>query len=302
MDLHASLEIVTEKLQNWLTGIVEMLPNLVVAVLVLILFLIISRIAKKVSFKVLNKFVQSKAVSRLISTIISVSFIIVGVIIALGVLKLEKTVTSLLAGAGIIGLALSFAFQDIASNFISGVLIAIRKPFVVGDIVESTDYFGTVEKINLRYTIIKTFQGNNVLIPNKDIYENPLINYTMSTERRIDLSVGVSYGDDLDKVKKVTLDTINSMDNIARKDDVTLFYTGFGDSSINFDVRFWVDYSRSHSDFLEARSDAIMKIKKAFDENDITIPFPIRTLDFGIKGGEKLSEMELQTKTMNKAS
>ncbi len=126
-----------------------------------------------------------------------------------------------------------------------------------------------------------------------------MINYTKSGIRRIDLSVGISYGDDLEKVKKVTQEAIESMSGLARGRKVNFYYEEFGDSSINFTVQFWVSF-RENADFLASRSEAIMKIKKAFDENDIMIPFPIRTLDFGIRGGEKLDTMlALRSKESN---
>ncbi len=213
---------------------------------------------------------------------------------ALTIVRLDGAVTSLLAGVGIVGLALGFAFQDIAANFISGVIIAVGQPFKVGDIVKTGDYFGTVTTITLRTTTIRTFQAIEVLVPNKNLLQDAVENYTNTRDRRVDLTVGVSYGDDLEKVKQLTLEAVKGLKSIVRPNDTTLVYTGFGDSSINFSVRFWAKSARQ-PDFLEAQSDAIMAIKQAYDDNDITIPFPIRTLDFGIKGGEKLSEMKLQS-------
>ena len=128
----------------------------------------------------------------------------------------------------------------------------------------------------------------------KTLFQDVVENYTNTRDRRVDLSVGVSYGDDLEKVKEITIEAIRGVKSIIRPNDITLFYNEFGDSSINFMVRFWAKSARQ-PDFLQAQSDAIMAIKKAYDDNDITIPFPIRTLDFGIKGGEKLSEMKIQS-------
>src|SRR5699024_9041806 len=104
-------------------------------------------------------------------------------------------------------------------------------------------------------------------------------NYTKNFERRIDLTCGVSYGDDLEKAKKLAIEAVESLDSYDSSKPIELFYTEFGGSSINFDIRFWVYFARN-PDFLSVRSDAIVAIKKKFDENDISIPFPIRTLDF----------------------
>lgn len=116
---------------------------------------------------------------------------------ALIVLGLSKTVTTLLAGVGILGLALGFAFQDIAENFIAGVLMAFRRPIYIGDLIESNDFVGTVEEINLRTTVIRTADGKHVLIPNSEVLQNSIVNFSRSSELRVDLACGVSYGDDL---------------------------------------------------------------------------------------------------------
>ena len=283
-------QTVSDKLETWLSSAIEMLPNLGLALLVLILFYVLGRFIRRFIRTVLEKATTNKTVIDLAETVMSVIVVGIGVFFALSILNLDGTVTSLLAGAGIIGLALGFAFQDIAANFISGLLLSIRHPFGIGDIIESNDYFGTVKKLNLRNTIIKTPQGQIVYIPNKVVYENPFTNYTKNQERRIDLECGVSYGDDLEKVQKVATEAIQSIDQRNKKRDVEFYYKEFGGSSINFVVRFWVKFN-TNPDYLEPQSEAIIVLKKAFDENDIMIPFPIRTLDFGIRGGEKLDSM-----------
>ncbi len=218
-----------------------------------------------------------------------VALIIVGVMTSLGILNLSGVVTSLLAGVGIIGLALGFAFQDLTANFMAGILIAIRQPFDIDDVVETNNFTGTIEKVSLRSTSLRTFQGQIVLVPNKDIFGNPIVNYSVTRKRHIDLSCGVAYGDDLEKARDLAIQAVKTIDYIDTSKEVQLFYTEFGDSSINFEVRFWIEFKKQ-VDFLRAQSDAIIRIKRSFDQNGITIPFPIRTLDFGVVGGEKLAE------------
>lgn len=278
------------KLQEWLNTAIEMLPNLVVATLILIVFFVVGKVIRKMVNRLLQKVTDNTTIIDLLETIIGIMIIGIGLFIALGVLNLSGAVTSMLAGAGIIGLALGFAFQDIAANFISGILLSIRHPFGKGDIIESNDYYGMVKKITLRNTVVKTPQGQLVFIPNKAVYENPFINYTADFERRIDLACGVSYGDDLEKAKRVAIEAVETLDTYQKSRDVEFYYDEFGGSSINFKIRFWVHF-RKGSDYWLARSEAIMAITKKFDEHDIMIPFPIRTLDFGIRGGEKLDSM-----------
>jgi small-conductance mechanosensitive channel len=288
--LNDAYGIVAGKVESWITGFIEMLPNLVVALFILIIFYVLGKFARKAVSNLLGKVSANKTITNLLETIIGISIVGIGVFIALSVLQLDGAVTSLLAGAGIIGLALGFAFQDIASNFISGVILSIRHPFGIGDIISTNDYYGTVTKLNLRNTIIRTVTGQIVYIPNKKVFENPLENFTATGERRIDLSCGVSYGDDLEKVRDVATKAVEELEHVQTEKGVEFYFEEYGGSSINFKIRFWVAFSKN-PDFWSARSEAIIAITKAFDENDIMIPFPIRTLDFGIKGGEKLDAM-----------
>lgn len=291
-NLKEAIDIVYGKIESWLESLTSMLPNLVVSVLVLIVFILLAKFVRRLARRAFTRFSERTALNTLFTTMIHFAVVAMGLIIALNILKLDQTVSSLLAGAGIVGLALGFAFQDIAANFISGILMAVRRPIVVGDIIETNSYMGTVSKINLRVTVIKTFQGLHVIIPNKEVFQSPLTNYTKTNERRIDLECGVSYGDDLEKVREIAEDAINDKPFLLEGKKVDLFFTSFGDSSINFKLMFWIAYP-GQTGFMKAQSEAIMSLKKAFDENDISIPFPIRTLDFGIKGGEKLSEMKV---------
>lgn len=286
------VNLILEKIGTWGEVAIKMLPNLLVAVLAMFAFVMIARFVRNMVTKLLTKTTNNQALQNLVVRIVYFAILIVGLFVALGILELDKTVTSLLAGVGVIGLALGFAFQDIASNFISGVILAVRSPIQIGDIVSVSEHMGTVSETNLRVTTIKTFQGQEVFIPNSTILQNPIVNYSTFGKRRVDLAVGVSYGENLRAVKKLVLETIGKMDGVVDKDKMIFAYTGFGGSSIDFEIKFWINFSKQPN-YLEAQSEAIMSIKEAFDAADIMIPYPIRTLDFGVKGGEKLSEMKL---------
>lgn len=280
---------VIDKLRGWLDSFILLLPNLVVAAVVAIAAGIIARIVGNAVRRAMRRITPEGRLNHLIATVATIAVLAVGIFVALGVVGADKAVVSLLAGVGIVGLALGFAFQSIASNFVSGVLLLLRSPFERGSLIQTKDHLGTVEDVTLRATVLRTMQGQLVYVPNSEVLQNPIINYTALGQRRVDLVVGVSYGDDLEKAERVTLDAVGAVSTRDSTRAPDLYYQEFGDSSINFTVRFWIDFARQ-TDFLAARSEAIKRIKRAFDENDITIPFPIRTLDFGIVGGEKLSE------------
>lgn len=292
IDIPKALGLVTDKVENWITTFIEMLPNFLIACLVVVAFWLVAKLIRKLAVKGIGKISDSQSLVKLSGTIIYVAVIAIGTFVALSVLHLDKAVTSMLAGVGVVGLALGFAFQDIAANFVAGILIATRKPFAIGDLVETKGYHGIVVDMNLRSSTIRTFQGQDVIIPNKEVFQNPLTNYTLYPKRRIDLEVGVSYGDDLEKARKVAIEAIENLSMIDKEEGVSLFYHSFGDSSVNFTIRYWVD-EHEQAKFLDARSEGVIAIKKAFDSNEISIPFPIRTLDFGIKGGKGISSTQL---------
>ena len=297
-DIDKMTDLLNEKLVNWGEMIIKLLPNIVIAAIVLVIGLYIAKFVKKITLKLVSKISNNVTLNNLFSSVVYFAFIGIVLFTVLSILNLDKAVTSILAGAGILGLALAFAFQDIAANFMSGIFISFRKPLKVGDIVQIKDYMGKVKMINLRDTVIETFQGKTVIIPNKEVFQNPIENYTILQKRRFDLSVGVSYGDDLEKVREITFNAVKDIEDLSQEDEVSVFFMEFGDSSINLSVRMWVN-TPEQAIYNKVRSQAILNIKKAYDANDIMIPFPIRTLDFGIKGGITLAETPIHMAAPN---
>jgi small conductance mechanosensitive channel len=290
MGISKAWNLLTAKLTGWVRAFILALPNLVVAVLVLIAFWLFARLARNLSARLLRRVSHSEQVNRLVCQTVYLAFVAAGFFVSLGILGLQKTVASLLAGAGILGLALGLAFQDIATNFMAGIYLSIQRPFRTGHLIQSQDFLGIVKRVHLRWTELRTQQGQVLLIPNKQVFENPITNYSTTGTRRIDLEVGVSYGDDLEKVRRVATRAVRQVSTRKADTDVELFFEEFGDSSIHLVVRFWIDFTFKQADYLAARSEAIERLKRAFDENGITIPFPTRTLDFGADG-ERLSEV-----------
>lgn len=149
------------------------------------------------------KYLQNYSLANFLATVLYVSVFLLGFIVAINVMHLDKAVTSVLAGVGIAG----FAFQDITANLLSGVALVIKKdyPFKAGDMIETNGFIGNVQEIDLQSTMIKTFQRPIVIIPNRLIYENSLTNYNFDNTRRVDLDVGVSYSSNLREVKEIVL-------------------------------------------------------------------------------------------------
>lgn len=289
IEINKAVSLLLDKLELWLRHLVLMLPNLVIALVVLVLTFVIGRLIRRLVEKILPRFSHSLALNNLVSALVYTGALLIGFFFVLSILQLDKTVTSLLAGIGIFSLALGFAFQDIAANFISGVIIAIRKPFGVGDVVESNDYFGTIERINLRTIDIRRVTGELVKVPNRKVFESVMIIYTHYGIRRVDVKGFVAYDQDLEQVQQVLKKAMTGIKGMVENKEVEVVYEEMGKSSVQFLVRFWIHYGRQF-DYVYARSEAIIKIKRALDQAHIPIPYPTRRIEWGAQTAELLQE------------
>lgn len=281
-ELKDSGELIWDQLAGWYNSFIALLPNMVIALIVLIAAYFISKYVDRGIRKLLKNHVSQASVRRLAGKAVAIIVVLGGIFIAMSVLALDKVVQGIIAGAGVSGLVIGLALQGSMSNVISGIILSFRKQVKVGDWIETTDFSGEVIEIQLDKFILKQADNNMVIIPNKTIIDNPLKNFTLTPRMRIVVSCGVGYKMDLEQVKKLTIDTLSDLFKQNDGEEVEFFYQEFGDSSINFIVRFWVDATKNKQN-LQAQSDAILAIKKAFDDNDINIPFPIRTLEFNNK-------------------
>jgi small conductance mechanosensitive channel len=278
--ISTSFNELSDKLIGWTTTFVQHLPNLVVALLVLVLSYFIGRYVNKITQKIARRYIEQKSVTSLIGRVAAVIVVLGGLFLALGVLDLGKTLNTLLTGAGISGLVIGLALQGTLSNMIAGIVLSIRKNIRLGDWIETNGFSGEVMDIKLNNFVLKEADNNMVIIPNKSIIENPFKNYTLTTRMRIMIECGVGYESDLERVENLVKETIaKTFDQVESSEEVEFFYTSYGNSSINFLCRYWVE-SESGIEKLRAKSKGIIEIKKAFDREGINIPFPIRTLQF----------------------
>ena len=272
--------LVIDKLDQWYTSAVTMLPNMIVAVFVVVSTFLISRYMSGYIDKLLRFKIKEQSVRRFTVSGITLTIIACGFFLALSVLNLDKALTSILAGAGVAGLAVGLALQGTLSDTLAGVFLAVKDIMSIGDFVETNGYSGKVDQITLRYIKLIEPDNNIVVIPNKLIAENPFKNYGLTSQIRTSIECGVAYDSDLEEVKKIAVNTIKNNYPVSENSEIEFYFTSFADSSINFLLRFWVD-ATSKMTILEAKSEAIILIHKAFKENDIDIPFPIRTLNIG---------------------
>ena len=274
------MEKVLEKLNTWKDLFIKNIPNIAIALVVLIISYFASRAINRFVYKIIGGKIKQESVRNLVSRIASAFIFLIGLYFAMTILKFDDTLKTIVSAAGVSGIVVGLALQGTLSNTISGIVLSFRKNLNIGNWVETNGYAGEVIDINLNYFVIKEADNNMVVIPNKTILENPFKNYSLTTKMRITIECGIEYGADLEKVEALTKTTITDNFNQEKiNKQVEFYFTEFGDSSINFICRFWVD-SENALERLKAKSKAIIQIKKAFDKEGINIPFPMRTLEF----------------------
>ena len=267
--MREELSMIWEKLDNWYSTLITMLPNIILAIVIAVSVFFIAKGVRIVFKKYLMAKWKNEELKAIFAKVIQFIVIVLGFLFALSVVNLDKTVTSILAGVGVAGIAIGFAFQDIAANFISGLFMAANKPFKIGDIVEVEGQTGVIRELKLRTTMIRTFQGNDIIIPNTHLFQNPVTNYTSNDERRIDLEVGVSYSDNLKDVKALTEERLKQLEGLVSDKAPEVMFNEFGGSSINFNVRIWTK-NTDQFNIVKIQSEAIMAIKELYDEKGIS--------------------------------
>ena len=203
-----------------------------------------------------------------LSSIVYMVLLLAVVMAALDHLGIQTT--SLLAVFGAAGLAVGLALKDSLANFSSGVMIILFRPFKVGDFIEAGGATGVVEEVRMFATILRTGDNREIIVPNGQIYSGMITNYSAKPTRRIDLVFGIGYGDDIARAKQIMEDIMKQDERILADPAPSIALGELGDSSVNFNVRPWVN----SGDYWPVRADLLEKIKLAFDANGISIPYP----------------------------
>jgi small conductance mechanosensitive channel len=204
-----------------------------------------------------------------------------GLIIAIAQLGIE--VAPLLAGLGIAGLVIGFALQDTLSNFASGLMILVYRPFDVGDVVEAGGVMGKVHQMNLVSTMVLTFDNQLLVVPNKQIWGGVIRNVTHQDTRRVDMKFGIGYSDDIPKAEKVLAEIVSGHEKVLKDPEPVIRLHELGDSSVNFVVRPW----SKTDEYWDVYWDITREVKQRFDAEGISIPFPQRDVHiYREDGGE----------------
>ena len=224
------------------------------------LLMIARRVLARAGFdEILQNFICSIAKSFLYLVLLVVALDQIGV-----------DTTSLIALIGAAGLAIGLALQDSLKNFASGVMLIVFRPFTEGDFVEAGGASGSVKKVNIFSTVMKSPDNKEIIVPNGEIFSGTIINYSANDERRVDWVFGIGYGDDLKKAKTIIQSLIDADDRIKTNPEPLIVVGELADSSVNLIVRAWV----ATGDFWDVKFEMTENVKLAFDEQGISIPFP----------------------------
>jgi len=247
---------------------VEFGINLVTAIVIFYVGRMAVSLAVRGLHKVMRRQEVDKTLETFICNLVRMVLLVVVIIAAIGALGIETT--SFIAIFGAAGLAVGLALQGSLSNFASGVLIVLFRPYRVGDFIEAAGINGVVEQVQILTTVLKTGDNKQVIVPNGQIMDSIITNYSANDTRRVDMVVGVSYDDDLDKVRDTIKLLVDAEERILSEPECTIAVSALADSSVNFVVRPWV----KTADYWGVMFDLTEAIKKRFDKEGISFPFP----------------------------
>ncbi len=270
------MEIITDLKNQLLTyydDLIILMPKVMVGIVVVILFASISRFLRKKFIAFINNKAEDKLLINFFNSLIKIAIGILSFLLFLYVIGMSGLAGSILGAATISSVVIGFAFKDIAENFLAGVILAFNRPFRIGDTVKINDVEGTIIEMSLRDTHIKTADGKDVFIPNGQIIKNPLFNYTIDGFYRRNFIIGLDYDTDIDLARKIIEDTtIKIRGVIGENKRPSTLIKEFGASTINIDVRFWVDTFQKDHSIVEIQSQVMKNVLKSLGEAGINLP------------------------------
>lgn len=248
------------------------LRSILIAVIVYFVGKWVINFTLKTFNKLFTKYDVDPSLTSFLNSFLKGLLYVVLILVVLSTLGVE--VTAFIAVLGAAGLAIGLALQGSLANFAGGILILIFKPFKVGDTVEAQGTLGSVENIAILYTTVRNFDNRVVTIPNGALANNSIGNHSIKPTRRVEMAVGVAYGTDLKKTRQVILETLKKDERILSEPAAAVYFTNFGDNSLDLSVRCWVNVD----DLWPVFWDNMETIKESLEANDIEVPFPQRDL------------------------
>ncbi|AFZ49245.1 mechanosensitive ion channel family protein [Dactylococcopsis salina] len=270
------LETIIISLQDIVGNLIRTLPGLIAGIIILLLARYGAKFSQKVARKIGKKTIRSASLRLLLQKTSYVLAFTAGVLFAAVVAFPGLRLGDIIAALGLGSVAIGFAFQDIFKNFLAGILLLLQEPFRIGDQIIVAGYEGTVEHIDIRTTRIRTYQGEEVIVPNATVFTSEIQVRTAYDYRRTNLGVGVDYNTSLPMAKERLQNILQEVEGVLDNPQPEIDLVGFGDSSIDFVVRYWT-IPQQHI-VRRIQTQVIIAIKRDFDQAEINIPYPIRTV------------------------
>ena len=259
-------------------GFAERLPYIVLAVVVFVVFYIVGRAIRSVVRRISAQRKRQNVglvLGRLTQWVIVLLGLMIALVIALPTFKPAQLVQFL----GLSSVAIGFAFRDVLQNFLAGILLLLNEPFRVGDQIKMGHHEGTVEEIETRATMIRTYDNRRIVIPNAELFTNAVTVNTAYEKRRLEYDVGIGYGDDIEQASRLMLEAMRSAKDVVSDPAPEVLVYEFGASTVNLRARWWIVPPR-RSDALDSRNQVLSAMKSALSANGIDLPFPTQQILF----------------------
>ncbi|MGP1273728.1 MAG: mechanosensitive ion channel family protein [Phycisphaerales bacterium] len=270
--------VLSQTLHDVWTGFLGHLPFIVVGIFILLATAVVAWLVKRSVRRAMAKVSTRRSLKDLTSRFASIAVWGAGLLLSAMVVFPDLSPGDALAALGIGSLAVGLAFKDIFENFFAGILILWRFPFEVGDFIECEGLLGKVEDITVRNTLLRTTEGALVIVPNANLYKNPVDVLTSWKLRRITVDCGIAYGEPVAPAREVIYKAVESCQTVSTEKPIEIFAKEFADSSILFEVTWWT--GSTPLDRRRSRDEVVEAVKTALDSAGIEIPFPYRTLTF----------------------
>ncbi|MEO9933594.1 mechanosensitive ion channel family protein [Rhodopirellula bahusiensis] len=254
------------------------LPLVLVAIAVAMLSYMLARAGAGLTRYFTRSRIDSSLLRQVAGNVVAVLIFIVGVYVALRVSGLTRLAVTVLGGTGLVGLALGFAFRDIAENYLASILISLNHPFRVGDLIEVEGAKGFVRKVTTRGTVLNTLEGNQIQMPNSTVYKGKIINYTATPLSRQDFTVGIGFEDSIVEAQEIVMSVLNDHVGVVNDPAPIAIVESLGSATVNLRVYYWFDQT-THSP-LKVSSSVIRLVKQKLTEAEITMPDEARELVF----------------------
>ncbi len=277
MDLNFSA--IWIRLQGIVQGLIVSIPNILVGVLVFVLFMFGARLVTRAVQSLAERTGQPRGIGLVFGRIASWLMLGLGVLVALTIIFPTLTAASLFGALGVSGVAIGFAFKDIFQNLLAGILILITRPFRIGDQIVTGSHEGTVEDIQVRATLLKTYDHRRVVVPNSELYTNRVVVNTAYPQRRLSVTIGIGYGDDIAEAKRLILQTLSEVGGILKDPAPSVLVDSLGDSSVNLNIRFWID-PPMRREAVESQDAVLERLKSVLIEAGIDLPMPTQQILF----------------------